>query len=624
MAFKNAVHAWWEKQRQKAAERRMERFVQRKAFFRQFKRGFKVKNIIRVIITYAYLVLWLIVVMVPIMWLVTAAFTDVGVYRIEDDYYVPLSAEDIGVGGEYFEQPRAASDVISADGITAPVVLSAADVLAPGDFYQVTRKAGDIISLDGLTAPKVLTINDVISTGTVPGSFFETEREIDDIIRYQLTDDDLKTGGAFYGSGKNEDDIVYIVLTAENLPTYAGYLEAGDIVNGLMLTGVSSDYVIIGDLVLGTNGRYIQCTLAHLDAPGDFYGIPAEIGDIVKYSLTKNDVKSGGDWYQSGYKTGKVVYVTLTADNLANCGRAYEAGDILGGLMLTAPTTENLATGDLCFTIGQVRYSLTNQGALGEVVDTYLGAQSGINEFGWFPLIPDFSEYSINNYKFLMTYDDEPRFSFVAAFTRTLGVAVLNTALVVICSSLTGFAFSRYHFKGKKAALLTLLTLQMFPAFMGMVAILGIFETFDWRDNWVALTMIYVAGAIPYNTFIVRGYMRNVSKSLDEAAAIDGASNAQILFKIIIPLAVPIMGFIAVNAFMSPWLDYILPSIVMNSKPTVGVILYAYIGGSVSSLVKNPVVFMAGALLLAVPIMLVQIYMQKYIVFGLTAGGDKG
>ena len=273
---------------------------------------------------------------------------------------------------------------------------------------------------------------------------------------------------------------------------------------------------------------------------------------------------------------------------------------------------------------GTVTYNLTNQNALTEVVDTYLGAERSVGEYGLFPFVPDFRKYSLNTYQFLLSYNLEPSFDFMKAFFRTLGVATRNTLLVVTFSSLTGFAFSRYRFKGKKAALLTLLTLQMFPAFMGMIAILGIFETFGWRDNWVALTFIYVAGAIPYNTFIVRGYMRNVSKSLDEAAAIDGATNLQVLVKIIVPLAVPIMGFIAVNAFMSPWLDYILPSIIMNGKPTVGVILYKYIGGTVSSLVNNPVVFMAGALLIAIPIMLVQIYMQKYIVFGLTSGGEKG
>jgi len=273
---------------------------------------------------------------------------------------------------------------------------------------------------------------------------------------------------------------------------------------------------------------------------------------------------------------------------------------------------------------GTITYNLTNQNALTEVVDTYLGANSGTNEFGLFPLVPDLRKFSVSNYRFLFTYDLEPRADYLKAFLRTGAIACLNTVLVVLFSSLTGFAFSRYKFKAKKTALLTLLTLQMFPAFMGMIAIMGIFDTFGWTNNWFWLTFIYVAGAIPYNTFIVRGYMRNVSKSLDEAAAIDGATNLQILIKIIVPLAVPIMGFIAVNAFMGPWLDYILPSIIMNAKPTVGVLLYQYIGGGVSSLVNNPVIFMAGALLIAVPIMLVQIYMQKYIVFGLTSGGEKG
>lgn len=236
-----------------------------------------------------------------------------------------------------------------------------------------------------------------------------------------------------------------------------------------------------------------------------------------------------------------------------------------------------------------------------------------------------FSTLTFEQYEYLFTYKsstDQALPNYVEAFGTTLYIAVLNTVLVVIFSSLVGFAFSRYKFKGKKPVLLTLLGLQMFPGFMGMIALFMLYRQFGLNNSPTMLTMIYVAGSIPYNTFIIRGYMRNISMSLDEAASIDGATNFQIMTKIIIPLAVPIMGFVAVNAFMGPWMDFILPTIIMPQKETLAVWLFRLADPRGS--VYSPLTFMAGAFVIAVPIMLVQIYMQKYVVYGLTAGADKG
>ena len=241
------------------------------------------------------------------------------------------------------------------------------------------------------------------------------------------------------------------------------------------------------------------------------------------------------------------------------------------------------------------------------------------------PVIPKFSEWSIVNYKELFTEKSTNTQAFsdyIQAFLTTLMIAVTNTILVVSLSSLVGFAFSRYRFKGKKRVLLTMMALQMFPSFMGMLALFMFFRQFGLLNNPFALTLIYVAGSIPYNTFIVRGFMRNIPKSLDEAAAIDGATNLQVLVRIIVPLAVPIMGFIAVNAFMQPWLDYILPSVIMPQRDTVAIWLFRFMDPLGHE--YDPIKFMTGALFLAVPIMLVQIYMQKYLVYGLTQGAEKG
>jgi len=243
------------------------------------------------------------------------------------------------------------------------------------------------------------------------------------------------------------------------------------------------------------------------------------------------------------------------------------------------------------------------------------------------PLIPDFTKWSLEHFNYIFTYKSNPASllaDYPGAFVRTLQIAVLNTVGVVFFAVITGFAFARLRFKGKKQMLLTMMILQMFPSFMGMIALFLLFRTFGFLNKPNYLALIYTAGSIPYNTFLVRGFMRNIPKSLDEAAAIDGATPIQILRLILFPLIVPIVGFLAVGAFMGPWLDYILQSVFLQPEQmTVAVWLYRTTD-PLLTLVYNPLNFMAGALLIAIPIMIIQFFMQKYMVYGLTSGAEKG
>lgn len=243
------------------------------------------------------------------------------------------------------------------------------------------------------------------------------------------------------------------------------------------------------------------------------------------------------------------------------------------------------------------------------------------------PIIPDRRLFTLEHFKYIFEYKtvkSAAMADYPAAFLRTIGLAGLNTVLVLIFSTMSGFIFSRLRFKGRKHILLGMMVLQMFPSFMGMLALFMIFRTFGWLNNTYMLAVIYSVGSIPYNTFLVRGFMRSIPRSLDEAAEIDGASKMQTLFKIILPLIVPILGFIAINAFMAPWMDYMLQSVFLQAdSQTVSVWLYRTTD-PFNTLHYNPLRFMAGALLVAIPIMLVQFYMQKYMVYGLTAGAEKG
>lgn len=243
------------------------------------------------------------------------------------------------------------------------------------------------------------------------------------------------------------------------------------------------------------------------------------------------------------------------------------------------------------------------------------------------PLVPDLSKLSLEHYSYLFNYKSQSNAflpDFIASFFRTLSLAMLNTLAVVLVTTLTGFIFSRFRFKGKKGLLITFLLLQMFPSFMSMVALFMIYRTFGWLNEPLWLVMIYAAGAIPYNTFLLRGYMRSIPRSIDEAAIIDGATKFQVFRKIMFPLAKPMIGFVAVNAFISPWMDYMLPAQLLNMQhQTVAIFLYR-LTDSMSTLYYNPLNFMAGALILSLPITLVQFWMQKYIVYGMAMGSEKG
>ena len=243
------------------------------------------------------------------------------------------------------------------------------------------------------------------------------------------------------------------------------------------------------------------------------------------------------------------------------------------------------------------------------------------------PIIPSLKTFSLEHYEWIFTYKSQTNSfasDFVMAFLRTFLVAGVTTIGIVFLTSLTGYVFARYRFTGKKFMLLGMMLLQMFPSFMGMIALYIIFRSFGWLNNPVYLAFIYIAGAIPTNTYLIRGYLRGIPKSIDEAATIDGASQMQIFFKLILPLSKPIVGFVAVTAFMSPWMDFMLPKNMLDMQnQTVAVFLWR-ITDMLQPFYYNPLHFMAGALILAVPIMIVQISMQKFIVYGMASGAEKG
>ena len=211
---------------------------------------------------------------------------------------------------------------------------------------------------------------------------------------------------------------------------------------------------------------------------------------------------------------------------------------------------------------------------------------------------------------------------FVYWYANTLKIALINMAISVVLTSMTSYVFSRFRFKGKRAGLLSILILQMFPSFMGMMATYNILWQLNLLDTHFGLILTYAAGQVPYNTWLVKGYLANIPRSLDEAAKLDGASNLRIFTQIVLPLMKPILIFVALSQFITPWMDFIFPRMILSSpeKKTLAIGLYDMINANTNN---NFTTFAAGAILIAVPITILYVCLQKYLIQGVTAGANK-
>lgn len=227
---------------------------------------------------------------------------------------------------------------------------------------------------------------------------------------------------------------------------------------------------------------------------------------------------------------------------------------------------------------------------------------------------------TLEHYKWLFT---DPRSDYLIWYKNSLLVAVANAVGSVVITSLIAYAFSRYKFIGRKYGLYMFLLLQMFPALMGMVALYILLNTIGLTDSLFGLLLIYLGGQIPFNAWLVKGYFDTIPKELDEAAKMDGAGHLRVFWTIMLPLAKPILAVVALFNFMAPFMDFLLPRIVLTSPEnfTLALGLFNFINDQFST---NFTRFAAGAILIAVPIALVFLFLQRYLISGLTAGGTKG
>lgn len=227
---------------------------------------------------------------------------------------------------------------------------------------------------------------------------------------------------------------------------------------------------------------------------------------------------------------------------------------------------------------------------------------------------------TLQHYRWLFT---SPESNYVTWYKNTLIVSTVSSILSIGFTSMTAYALSRFQFVGRKSGMYAFLLLQMFPVMMAMVALYIFLNLIGLLNTLIGLIMIYVGGQIPFNAWLVKGYLDTISRELDDAAKIDGAGPIRLFIQILLPLITPILAIVALTNFMLPIFDFILPSIILHdkSKYTLAVGLYNFVTEKYSS---NFTVFTAGAILIAVPIAAIYLFLQKYFISGLAAGGTKG
>jgi arabinogalactan oligomer/maltooligosaccharide transport system permease protein len=212
---------------------------------------------------------------------------------------------------------------------------------------------------------------------------------------------------------------------------------------------------------------------------------------------------------------------------------------------------------------------------------------------------------------------------------NTLVVAVATGAGTVLMGAAAAYAFSRFRFSGRRVGLTALLVIQMFPQMLAFVAIflllisLGAVVPVLGLDSKLSLICVYLGGALGVNTFLMYGFFNTVPREIDEAAKIDGASHAQIYWTIVLRLTAPILAVVGLLSFISTFGEFIIARVLLQSEEnwTLAVGLY----GWVSSLQEaNWGLFTAGAVVSALPVLALFLFLQKYIVGGLTAGSVKG
>ena len=235
-------------------------------------------------------------------------------------------------------------------------------------------------------------------------------------------------------------------------------------------------------------------------------------------------------------------------------------------------------------------------------------------------LFPALNTFGFDNYTTLFTDT-----KFLRWFGNTFLIAVCCCIISTISVLVVAYAFSRLRFKARKPLINVGMIMGMFPGFMTMIALYLILKMMGLDGTLGGLILCYSAGS-GLGYLVMKGFLDTIPHALDEAATIDGANKFQIFYKIILPMAKPMIIYQVLTSFISPWCDFILVNIIMRENVDNYTVAKGLWSWAVDTEYRNDHYrhFLAGSVVVSIPITALFLYMQKYYVSGVTAGGVKG
>lgn len=226
-------------------------------------------------------------------------------------------------------------------------------------------------------------------------------------------------------------------------------------------------------------------------------------------------------------------------------------------------------------------------------------------------------EWSFENYRVMLV--EQP---FLRWVTNSLTVASLTTIFCLLIATSAAFAFSRMKFYGREWGLVLFLAIQSFPGVLSLVPVAQLLTAIGGYNKIWGLIIAYTVGTLIFTTMNLKGYFDTIPIDLEEAAMIDGCGPVQSFLLIALPLARPAIAVTALFAFMGGWGEYVLASVLVPTpaKTTAMVALY-----KLANDMNIPWgYFAAGAVMIIIPILIIFLYLQRYLEGGLTLGGVKG
>ncbi|WP_406828825.1 sugar ABC transporter permease [Microbulbifer sp. ARAS458-1] len=233
-------------------------------------------------------------------------------------------------------------------------------------------------------------------------------------------------------------------------------------------------------------------------------------------------------------------------------------------------------------------------------------------------LVPLPEQWSLANFRAVLS--EQP---FLQWLGNSLVVAIATTVVGLSLSCTAAYAFSRFRFAGRQRGMLLFLISQMFPAVLMLIPLYVIVvQWLGLGNSWLGLILVYSITALPFCVWMLKGYFDTLPYEIEESALLDGASHWTIFTRIILPLARPAIAVTGLFAFMTAWNEFILASIFMDDESlyTVPVGLRFF----VSDYASEWGYFAAGSIVVSLPVMLLFLSLQRFLVSGLAAGAVKG